>query len=64
MPAAEERPADEQVHDAAPDSAAEHLRRSRELSQEAREGWEELPAINEADDARHPGSQGQQAPAD
>ncbi|PRY18460.1 hypothetical protein [Kineococcus rhizosphaerae] len=64
MPAAEEHPQFEQTHEAELKSAADHLETSKELSKEAHEGWTHLPAVNEADDAHHPGSQGRQAPAD
>lgn len=47
-----------------PASAAEHLENSKRLAEEAHQGWQDLPAAHEADDARHPGEQGQQAPAD
>ncbi|MEZ0493571.1 hypothetical protein AB2L28_15130 [Kineococcus sp. TBRC 1896] len=45
-------------------SAAEHLENSERLAAEAHRGWEETPPAHEADDAHHPGTMGQQAPAD
>lgn len=45
-------------------TAEEHLEASREASEQAREQFEELPTVHRPDDAGHPGSQGQQAPAD
>ncbi|WP_380169835.1 hypothetical protein ACFEMC_11920 [Kineococcus sp. DHX-1] len=47
-----------------PASVAEHLENSKRLAEEAHQGWQDLPAEHEADDAHHPGEQGQQAPAD
>ncbi|WP_432543924.1 hypothetical protein [Kineococcus sp. SYSU DK002] len=46
------------------DSAQEHLEASKELTEEARQGWEALPESQEADDAGVRGQQGHQAPAD
>jgi hypothetical protein len=43
---------------------AEHLENSKRLAAQAHEGWERLPTAHEADDAHHPGAQGQQVPSD
>ncbi|WP_432514053.1 hypothetical protein [Kineococcus sp. SYSU DK001] len=45
-------------------SAQEHLEESKELAAQARQGWEDLPESEEADDAGVRGEQGHQAPAD
>lgn len=45
-------------------SAQEHLERSKELSEQARQSWEDLPETQEADDDGVRGEQGHQAPAD
>lgn len=57
-------PTDEAGGQDGPASAAEHLENSKRLAEEAHQGWKDLPTVHEADDAHHPGEQGQQAPAD
>ncbi|ABS03006.1 hypothetical protein Krad_1518 [Kineococcus radiotolerans SRS30216 = ATCC BAA-149] len=45
-------------------SAQEHLEASQELTAEAKQGWQDLPESEEADDAGVRGQQGHPAPAD
>ncbi|WP_432562177.1 hypothetical protein [Kineococcus sp. SYSU DK003] len=54
----------EQTHAQELHSAQEHLKNSKKLSAEAHRGWQQTPAVFEADDEHHSGSQGRQAPAD